>query len=185
MNLFEEISRYIPCCEQEERDKVQMLDFIKKNPEDYLLRDNLLGHFSASAWVVNKDRTKVLMIYHNLYASWSWTGGHADGMEDMKTVAMKELREETGVKHAQFVRDDIFSLETLTVDGHVKKGVYVPSHLHFNITYLIEASEEDELFIKPDENQGVKWFTLQEVETAPTEQWMIEHIYKKLLQKKM
>ena len=29
---------------------------------------------TASAWVVNPGRTKVLMVYHNIYKSWSWLG---------------------------------------------------------------------------------------------------------------
>lgn len=183
MSLYEEISNYKPFCEQEERDKAQMLEFIRRNPNDSLLRENLTAHFSASGWVVNEERTKILMVYHNLYNSWAWTGGHADGMEDMRSVAMKELMEETGVRNARFVSEDIFSLETLTVDGHMKKGIYVPSHLHFNITYLIEADESEKLITKPDENKGVKWFGIEEALTAPSEKWMIAHIYKKMLQK--
>ena len=78
MSLSDDIKEYKPFNEQEERDKEVMLQFIQNNP-DYLERSNLVAHFSASAWAVNKDRTKTLMIYHNIYNSWSWTGGHADG----------------------------------------------------------------------------------------------------------
>lgn len=52
---------------------------------------------TASAWVVNKDRSKVLMIYHNIYNSWSWLGGHADGETDLLAVAIREVREEAGI----------------------------------------------------------------------------------------
>mgnify|MGYP007047245902 CR=1 FL=1 len=44
-------------------------------------------------------------------------------------------------------------MESLTVDGHVKKGKYVSSHLHFNITYLLEADPEEAVSIKADEKQ--------------------------------
>ena len=180
MNLIEEIKRYIPINEQEEMDKQIMLEFMTKH-HDFLDRENRIGHFSASAWVVNHERTKVLMIYHNIYDSWSWVGGHADQEENLIEVALRELQEETGVQHAKLISKDIFSLETLTVNGHVRKGIYVPCHLHFNITYLIEADERDELFIKPDENKGVKWFTMEEALKAPKEIWMVEHVYKKLV----
>ena len=50
--------------------------------------------------------------------------------------------------------DDLFSLEVLTVDGHVKRGKYVSSHLHYNVTYLMEANDQDELKIKEDENKS-------------------------------
>lgn len=182
MSLIEEIKNYIPTNEQEERDKEAMLQYIVKNP-DYLERSNLIAHFTASIWTVNKQRTKTLMVYHNIYNSWSWIGGHADGIEDLRSVAMRELQEETGVAHANIVSKDIFSLESLTVDGHFKKGIYVPSHLHLNITYLAEADENETLIVNADENQAVKWFTFEEALKASSEPWFVNNIYKKLIMK--
>ena len=180
MSLFDTINRYKPGNQQEEIDKEQMLEFMKSN-YDYLLRDNQAGHFTVSAWAVNKERNKVLMVHHNLYNSWSWVGGHADGMKDLAEVALKELREETGVKSAELISEDIFSLEILAVQGHVKKGVWVPSHLHFNVTYLVEVDENEPLQVQEDENSAVKWFDFADVEKASTESWMIENVYKKLI----
>lgn len=177
--LMEQIEKYIPYNEQEQHDKAVILDWIK-NHEDAFERSNQTAHMTASAWVVNKDRTKVLMVYHNIYNSWSWTGGHADGETDLLSVAIKEVKEETGVTNVKAVFTDIFSLESLTVDGHVKKGQYVSSHLHYNITYLLEADSEEELVIKEDENSGVAWFDLEEALSKSTEPWFVEHIYKKL-----
>ena len=182
MSLFEKIKIYNPVNQQEEHDKEQMLQFMKNN-ENYLERENQIAHFTASMWTVNKARTKTLMVYHNIYNSWSWIGGHADGMEELCAVAMKELQEETGVKHAKMVSEDIFSLETLTVDGHVKKGVWVPSHLHFNLTYLAEAEESETLVVQEEENSAVKWWTFEEALQVSTEPWMVERIYKKLVEK--
>lgn len=182
MNLYESLKAYQPFNEQEERDKELMLSFIEKN-EDYLERTNCVAHFTTSLWVVNPSRTKVLMIYHNIYNSWSWVGGHADGDEDLQAVAMRELTEETGVQRAEFVSEEIFSLESLTVDGHEKRGAYVSSHLHLNVTYLVVVEEEEKLMIKPDENSGVKWFAIEEIEKVCSEKWLYERIYKKLIGK--
>lgn len=182
MSLFNDIQNYKPFNEQEARDKEQMLMFMTQHP-DYLERSNAIAHFTASMWTVNKDRTKTLMVYHNIYDSWSWIGGHADGEEDLCEVAMRELQEETGVKHAELVTTDIFSLETLTVDGHMKKGKYVPCHLHFNVTFLAETDESEQLTVQEEENQAVKWWTFEEALKASTEPWMVEHVYKKLMEK--
>lgn len=182
MSLWDTIQNYKPVNPQEEHDRKQMLEFIEHNG-DYLERKNLTGHFTASMWTVNKARTKTLMAYHNIYDSWAWIGGHADGMEDLCAVAMKELQEETGVNHARLVSEEVFSLETLTVDGHVKRGVWVPSHLHFNLTYLAEAEEEEKLVVREDENSAVQWWTFEEALKVSTEPWMVEHIYKKLIEK--
>lgn len=182
MNLYEEIKKFKPLCSQEESDKAIMLGFILKNP-NYLERENLVGHFSVSAWILNTTRSKVLMVYHNIYDSWAWVGGHADGIENLREVCLREIQEETGVQRAKFVNESIFSLEILTVNGHVRKGNYVPSHLHFNITYLVEADELEEIHSNPNENKDVKWFTIEEATIAPNEKWMTEHIYKKLIER--
>ncbi len=184
VNLYNAIKHYKTINEQEQRDKVVMIDYIANNP-DCLERSNQVAHFTTSIWTVNKQRTKTLMVYHNIYNSWSWIGGHADGEEDLSKVAMRELQEETGVKNAKLVSDDIFSLEILTVDGHMKKGIYVPSHLHLNVTYLAEADEKELLLVNEDENQAVKWWTFEEALKVSTEPWMVERVYKKLVEKSL
>ena len=179
MKIRDEIVRYAPCCEQEERDKALILDFLEKN-QDAFSRENRIAHMTASAWIVNPERTKVLMVYHRIYDSWSWTGGHADGGKDLLAVALREAREETGLRKVRAVSEKIYSLEVLTVDGHEKRGSYVPSHLHLNVTYLLEADESEELRVCEEENSGVRWFALDEALAASTEPWFVERIYKKL-----
>ena len=179
MKIVEEIKAYAPCCEQEARDKAVILDFLAKNP-DAFYRSDPIAHMTASAWIVNRERTKVLMVYHRIYDSWSWTGGHADGEKDLLAVALREAREETGLRKVRAVSEEIYSLEVLTVDGHEKRGEYVASHLHLNVTYLLEADESEELRVCEEENSGVKWFTLDAALAASTEPWFVERIYKKL-----
>ena len=178
----EKIKNYIPTNEQEQHDKEQMLAFMQAN-DNCLTRENTVAHFTTSIWTVNKECTKTLMVYHNIYNSWSWIGGHADGVENLAEVALRELQEETGVKNASLVSDEIFSIETLTVDGHIKKGAYVPCHLHFNVTYLAEADEDQILIVNEDENKGVKWFSFEDTIKASSEPWMVERVYKKLIGK--
>lgn len=133
-NLIRQIENYPPFNEQEEKDKALLLGWISNN-ENAFSRENTVAHITASAWVVNKDRSKVLMVYHNIYNSWSWMGGHADGETDLLSVAIREVKEEAGISNVRPVSEEIFSLESLTVDGHVKKGNYVSSHLHLNIRW--------------------------------------------------
>lgn len=182
MEIYEQIKAYRPWNEQERQDQVLILDFLRKNP-DAFYRTNLLAHMTASAWVVNPQRSKVLMVYHRLYDSWSWAGGHADGEEDLLAVALREVREETGVQRLRPVTEEIYSLEVLTVDGHEKHGRYVPSHLHLNVTYLLEAEEDQPLRVCEAENSGVAWFSLTDALSASTEPWFVERIYNKLNEK--
>lgn len=181
-NLYGQLENFIPFNEQEAVDCRKMLTFLSEE-ETPFLRINENAHFTASAWIVNPARTKVLMVYHNLYNAWSWVGGHADGEENLLAVALKEAREETGNEHLLPVSEEPFSVEILTVNGHEKRGKYVSSHLHYNVTYLVEAEESDALKIKPDENSGAAWFALGDALKASTEPWMVERVYCKLVDK--
>lgn len=175
------LEEFTPFNRQEEKDRRIMLNLLGQ--EDIFRRSNLTGHFTASAWVVNGSGTKVLMAYHNLYNAWSWLGGHADGEEDLSKVALREVKEESGVKSVKLLNPKIYSAEILTVEGHEKHGEYVPCHLHYNVTYLMQADENRHLTVKPDENSGVAWFGLEEVYEKSTEKWFVERIYKKLNEK--
>ena len=179
MELERQLMEYQPVNEQEARDRELMLRFLREGERPFE-RTNEAGHFTASAWVTNPGRDRVLLIWHNIYKSWAWTGGHADGDTDLCAVARREAEEETGITGMKMLRPGPASLEILTVDGHEKRGVYVSSHLHYNVTYLFQADESQALRAKPDENSGVRWFALDEAVAASREHWMAERIYKKL-----
>lgn len=179
MNLITELERFHPWNEQEERDREELLRRLRSGEELYS-RKNLSAHLTASAWVTSSDRRQVLLAYHNLYNSWAWLGGHADGERDLLAVAVRETKEESGLTEVRPVSAGIYSVEILTVDGHEKRGVYVPSHLHLNVTYLLEADPTAPVRCKPDENSRVAWFGLEEALAASSEPWMRERIYRKL-----
>lgn len=181
-NLIKQIETYIPFNEQETGDKAQILAFLRSG-EELLTRANPVAHLTASAWVVSPDRKQVIMVFHNLYRSWSWMGGHADGNPDLLQVAKKEVMEECGLTELTVVSPEIFSLEVLCVNGHEKRGKYVSSHLHLNVTYLFEADPALTLHIKPDENSGVGWIKVEDIPKKSTESWFCERVYSKLCQK--
>ncbi|MBM7871243.1 8-oxo-dGTP pyrophosphatase MutT (NUDIX family) [Clostridium pascui] len=181
MNWIESIKKYTACNDQEKKDKEITIKGIEMF-DDILTRDNELVHMTSSAFVVNKNRDKTLMVHHNIFNSWSWTGGHADGEEDLLFVAIKELKEEAGVKNICPVSEDIVSLDIIHVPGHIKKGKYVSPHLHISIAYLVEADENEPLVIKPDENSGVQWIPIEEIDTYSNEPHM-KKIYNKIISK--
>lgn len=182
MSLKQDIMEYVPVNEQEEKDKEYML----KSFEDYddvLTRDNEYLHFTSSAFVVNKTRDKVLMIYHNIYNSWGWTGGHADGEDDLLSVAIREVEEETFVKNVKVLNDGkIATIDSLPVAGHVKRGKYVSAHIHLSVAYIFEADDNDEIRIKEDENSNVAWQNIDEAVALSTEPHM-KGVYQKLIER--
>lgn len=182
MNIKQQIREYIPYNIQEEKDKKNILLFLDRY-EDAFFRKNEIAHMTASAWVTNHSRDRILMAYHKIYDSWSWLGGHCDGEEDCLKVALKEVEEEAGIKNVRAVSEDIFSLEILTVDAHIRRGEYVPSHLHLNVTYLLEADDNETVHIKEDENSGVAWYSLDDAVNSSNEKWFRDNIYSKLNEK--
>jgi 8-oxo-dGTP pyrophosphatase MutT (NUDIX family) len=175
------IEAYTPCNEQERRDRQLLLAALDRL-DTPLTRDNPFAHFTASSWIVNPARTHVLMAWHNIYKTWAWTGGHADGESDLLAVALREAREETGIEHLRAVRTDIYSVEILPVNAHVKRGQFVSAHLHLNVTYLLEADEAQPLRPKSDENSAVAWRTLEAAAENREEPFMAV-IYRKLNEK--
>lgn len=179
MSILDNLEVYRPWNEQEARDVEELLRRLRSGEELYT-RDNASAHLTASAWVVSPDRRQVLLAYHNLYRSWAWLGGHADGERDLLNVALREVREESGLSDVRPVTDALYSVEILTVDGHEKRGKYISSHLHLNVTYLLEADPASPVRCKPDENSRVGWFALEDALAASTEPWFRERIYSKL-----
>ena len=182
MDYKEAIMAYKPINEQEEAEKRVILQYINEYPHNILLRENECGHMTSSGFIMNKDLTKTLMIHHNIYNTWAWTGGHADGDEDLLYVAMKEAKEETGVTKIEPLMEEIASIDILPVWGHVKKGKYVATHMHLSVAYILIADENQELHINKDENSGVKWIPIDELETYCSEPEIIP-IYYKLIEK--
>ena len=176
------IEAYQPFNEQEAKDKQLFLEQLASNPK-FFTRESALAHVSVSAWIVSPNRQQVLMAYHNLYQSWAWLGGHADGETDLKKVILREIAEESGLTDSHFLSEELFSIEILTVDGHQKRGSYVPSHLHFNCTYLLEADPKLPLRIQPSENSQIGWLAVQELPEKVSEDWIQKNIYQKLIAK--
>ncbi len=181
MNLINKISRYQPFNEQEVKDKQMLLEYFTIF-EDVLTRNNEIAHFTSSSFIVNKDKSKALLIHHNIFNSWGWTGGHCDGDEDVLNVALKEAREETGLTDFTILDQDIFGIDIVPVLGHFKRGKYVSGHVHLSVVYLLQTDENMQVTIKKDENSGVKWFDLDEVNKVCSEPHM-RVIYKKIMDK--
>lgn len=177
MNLRKQIENYVPNGEQEIKDKENILKYMDTY-SDVLTRENEVCHFTSSAFVVNKKRDKTLMIFHNIYKSWAWTGGHADGDSNLSHVALKELNEETGITNFKLLSEDIFALDILPVLGHFKRGKYVSGHLHLSASYLVEADENETLTEQPEENSGVDWIRISELKDKCREEHMLPVYYK-------
>ena len=182
-NLKLQIENYIPFNDQEKADKQSMLELL--NLDNCLLRDNIFAHFSASAFVVNEDFSKTLVVNHNILGGLIYPGGHADGAADLFSVALREVEEETGLTVKPVFGNEIFAIHAAPILGHIKRGKYVSAHIHYDVVYLMPANtaDNDKLRIAEDENSEVKWIDLDETygdKAVPSLRFAQEKIVNKL-----
>ncbi|MBN2675926.1 MAG: NUDIX hydrolase [Alphaproteobacteria bacterium] len=183
MSIYEDVLNHKPFNEKESGYRDSFLQFFNKfSKEEWLTRENLIGHLTPTAWVVNKDRSKVLMAFHNIYQSWAWLGGHADGDSDCLHVARKEVGEESGLTEFRTLSEKPFDLSVIIVMPHVKRGKFIPDHLHYNPVFLFEAEETAPLQHLPEENAGVKWIPVEDVLNNVTEDH-IKSTYARIIEK--
>lgn len=163
MSYIHQIQEFIAGNDQERQDKKLILDYIDKFPHNILTRDNEFAHITSSGFIMNPRLNKVLMIHHNIRNAWAWTGGHADGDQNLLHVAIKEAMEETGIRDVTPLSEAIESLDILPVHGHMRRGKYVSTHLHLSIAYLLIASEAEVLIVNEDENSDVRWIDIDKI----------------------
>jgi 8-oxo-dGTP pyrophosphatase MutT (NUDIX family) len=141
---------------EEEKFKLRFLDLLK-SPRCFH-RDHLPGHITGSAWIINKEKTKVLLVHHAKLNRWLQPGGHADGEEDVLNVALREAQEETGVNKFRLLQKQIFDLDIHPIPARKD----FPEHLHYDIRFLFEADEKEKIVVS-EESHDVKWISLTEL----------------------
>lgn len=173
------LDNYRPIGEQEDAD---YSIFVHAASDPASLTRDALAHFTASAFVLNKEHDKILAIYHKIYQSWGWLGGHVDGNADLLAVAMKEVQEESGLQQVRILLDgQPISIEDITVPAHVHRTRgYVSAHLHLNVTFLFEADEHALMTVNEDETAGIAWVPIDEFINKSNEPEM-QVIYQKII----
>lgn len=182
MPYMQQIRQFKPLTDSEKSDKPVILDYLSLIGDDALSRKSQLAHLTSSGFILNPSMTKTLMVHHNIFQTWTWTGGHADGDRDLLKIAIKEAKEETGIPRISPLVEGMLSLDILTVKAHYKRGDYVSAHLHLSAAYVLIAEEHEELTVKPDENSGVAWIAVDEMDKMSNEPEIIL-IYQKLYER--
>lgn len=183
MNLIE---NYTPNTAMEESVKRSIKEYVDFHGKTVLTRENLMAHMTASTVILNEDATRMLMIYHKIYNAWTWQGGHADGEEDLLMVALKEAKEETGLRRLVAEVDScgnfLYTLDILPVKGHRKNGDFVAPHMHLNAAFVLTADENDLLVMNEEETEGIMWVPVEKIDQMANEP-DITPIYHRLIQK--
>lgn len=157
-NCMQAISSHTPFDQEEAESIIAMLAFLGEQ-SSFWQRDNYMGHLTASAWVVNEARSHVLLTHHRKFDCWLQLGGHVDeGDETLLAAALREAREESGIQAIEPLKATIFD-----VGHHPINTAKEPSHMHYDIRYLLVAKTVD--FVVSEESNDLAWVPLAGVAT--------------------
>lgn len=117
---------------------------------------NLDGHFTASAWIVNQHKNKILMTHHKKLNMWLQLGGHTDGENDLLSAALREAKEESGIENFKIISNQIFDLDIHNIP---KIGSH-PPHTHYDVRFLFEANSKKEKVVVSEESNAVAWIDI-------------------------
>lgn len=141
----------------------QFMDFVTKNPNCFK-RSLLIGHLTASCWIMSEDFSSCLLTLHKKLNLWIQLGGHADGNPDLIEVAKQEGYEESGLKSLQLLDEKIFDLSIHTIPRYKE----TPPHLHYDVRFLFKADKNEPLKMS-EESKDLKWLNLKDLESYTQE----------------
>ncbi|MEP2979172.1 MAG: NUDIX hydrolase [Lentilitoribacter sp.] len=142
-----------------DQDMADRISTLIKDQQLAFSKKLLTGHVTASAFVINMERDKVLLTHHAKLDKWLQLGGHCDGIKDPFFNAHKEAYEESGLTRIEPLSKSILDIDIHPIPEH--NGV--PSHSHYDIRYLFAADEREPLDIT-DESNDLKWVRLDQLE---------------------
>lgn len=122
-------------------------------------RDHFPGHITGSALLLNPAGNMVLMNHHKTLGKWLSFGGHADGEEDILSVAIRETMEESGITAFKPLSANFVDIDIHKIPANPAKGE--PDHLHYDIRYIMQMTQEQRAVIS-DESISLAWLTFAE-----------------------
>jgi len=157
MNISTLLDRYTPFDATEAKMKDEILQFVHGH-KNYMDKTLEVGHITGSAWIIDLEARYALLTHHQRLNRWLQLGGHGEGEEFVKDIALREAIEESGLQSLQLENEEVFSLDVHPIPEN--KGF--PAHTHFDLRFLIVADKNQPIVVSP-ESKDVKWILLEEI----------------------
>ncbi len=152
--LLDELRAYEPADAREAAMRDRLVAFVAAHP-DAFERALATGHVTASAWIVDPARTRALLTHHRKLGKWLQLGGHADGDLDVRRAALREAREESGLRSLRFARDAIYDLDVHPIPARPGEA----AHDHYDVRFALEADPAEPLVVSAESNE-LAWIPL-------------------------
>ncbi len=170
--LLQQLAAHVPLTEEEAEMRARLAEFVWAY-ENCFERSLLVGHVTGSAWIVDLDRTHVLLTHHRKLDKWLQLGGHADGDSDVLRVAMREACEESGLASLRPVRESILDVDIHLIPARKTE----PEHFHYDVRYALEADRGEALRMS-DESHDLRWVRVDEVARLTQEESVLRMVRK-------
>lgn len=172
-NTYNLLQKYNPEKIEELVYKTKMIEFLS-SCEDCFLRSCRVGHFTSSAFLLNREKTHILLMHHSKLDRWMQLGGHCDGDHDVANVAIKEAKEESGINKIKTIGTDIFDLDIHLIPANKKEA----AHYHFDIRFLLHAYGDD-MPQKNHESKELRWISIHD-EYIPSQEISVLRMFEKI-----
>jgi len=142
---------YIPFDASESETKDQALLLLGQYPHSFC-RTHLPGHFTASALIVNAEKSHILLMHHKKLNLWLQPGGHWEDGETLELTARREAFEEVGISQLELMLSKPFDIDQHSVPAIGSES----AHVHFDVRYLFVCQSQEAL-TPNEESLGLRW----------------------------
>lgn len=159
-----------------ELESIELFEAFVNGDGERLTMPQQRGHITGSAWIVNKDRDKALLTHHHKLNIWVQLGGHVEVTESVLQGAIREAHEESGLKSIRLLSEAVFDIDAHIIPESKKHS----EHTHFDIRFMFEADEAEELVITP-ESKDLKWVEFSKIPSYTMEESVLRMVRKSKL----
>jgi 8-oxo-dGTP pyrophosphatase MutT (NUDIX family) len=157
--LLADVRAYRPFDERERGMRDRLVVFLEAHGLRAFDRAHPPGHVTASAWIVDPERTHAVLLHHRKLDRWLQLGGHVDGDPDVRRAALREAREESGLRTLRLISDDLYDIDVHRIPARGAE----PEHDHYDLRFALEADPREPLRGN-EESHAVRWIALDDLE---------------------
>jgi len=158
--LLEDVRAYRPFDDRERAMCDRLVAFLAANGVRAFDRALPPGHVTASAWIVDPDRTQAVLLHHRKLERWLQLGGHVDGDPDVRRAALREAREESGLRALRLIVEPIYDIDVHRIPARGAEA----EHEHYDLRFALEADPREPL-VRNAESHDVRWIALSDLES--------------------
>jgi len=154
--LIDLVENHNPIDDLEKDYAVKTLSFLREN-DNCTSSDNLVGHITASAWVLSPSLKETLLTHHKKLGRWLQLGGHIENDSTIQKAALREAIEESGIGNIVLLEKSIFDIDVHKIP--TRKNI--AEHYHYDLRFLFQAEQKE--FVVSSESNNLSWVKLDNV----------------------